>query len=155
MPRLTQARQQWLKERNAQIVKFFLTGKSMEEVGKNFNLTRQRIEQILKELGVTERWLWAKPKLTPLTPEEKLAIRTAQFWEKVDIKLDPNECWLWKGYIDAGGYGVTSWENNKIYAHRLSWQLHHKRTTENKLSFACKNRICCNPLHLKVNSNNK
>jgi hypothetical protein len=80
-------------------------------------------------------------------------------WEKVDVK-QPHECWLWKGYKNAEGYGRTWINGNGYYAHRVIFNLVHpnliqlsapKSTHDSGfLLHTCDNPSCCNPLHLFI-----
>jgi len=80
-------------------------------------------------------------------------------WSKVD-KRSENECWEWKGYKNADGYGKT-WINDRGYfAHRVIFDLAFPNIitlnapkSTNKFGFVlhtCDNPICCNPKHLWV-----
>ncbi len=82
-------------------------------------------------------------------------------WSKVDVKGE-QECWAWKGYVSASGYGRTWINDVAYYAHRVIFDLAHPNQIElrapaNKkahgfLMHTCDNRICCNPAHLRVAS---
>ena len=80
-------------------------------------------------------------------------------WSKVD-KRGENECWEWRGYKNADGYGRT-WINDRgYYAHRVIFDLAYpniinlsapKNTEDNGyILHTCDNPSCCNPKHLFV-----
>ena len=80
-------------------------------------------------------------------------------WSKVD-KRSENECWEWKGYKNADGYGRT-WINDRgYYAHRVIFDLAFPKTitlsapkNTEEIGFllhTCDNPSCCNPKHLFV-----
>jgi predicted DNA-binding protein YlxM (UPF0122 family) len=135
-------------ERNAKIIQLYLAGNKISEIREQFSLSRQRIEQILKDSNVLKRKSKAKPRLTR---EERKTNKIARFWAKID-KSSENECWLWTKQITRNGYGLLSWESRITHAHRVSWELHNEKKTEYKLKHICKNRACCNPSHLEESS---
>lgn len=45
-----------------------------------------------------------------------------KFWPRVR-KTDG--CWLWAGARIAKGYGTFGHHNRTLYAHRVSWEVHH------------------------------
>jgi hypothetical protein len=86
------------------------------------------------------------PSSTPL-PE--------RFWSKVDKRPDSSQCWLWTGYIDAGGRGrfntgSTGGKPGKIRsAHRIAYELTYGPIEKGmEVCHHCDNPPCCNPAHL-------
>jgi hypothetical protein len=69
-----------------------------------------------------------------------------EFLSKVG-KITSAGCREWQGYIHPSGYGIVG--SDKIYAHRLSWQLVNGPIPEDKLILhKCDNRKCVEPTHL-------
>jgi hypothetical protein len=70
-----------------------------------------------------------------------------RFWRFVDRRL-PTECWLWKGYRTAKGYGLfTTPEGNR--AHRLSWVMANGPIPAGAIiCHRCDTPACVNPEHL-------
>lgn len=70
-----------------------------------------------------------------------------RFWSLVK---KTKTCWLWQGYLDANGYGVTSIGNKKRLAHRLAFELSHPDEPIGKLFVLhkCDNPQCVRPQHL-------
>jgi hypothetical protein len=69
------------------------------------------------------------------------------FWEKVDIKSE-NECWPWKMFINADGYGQVRLGNMQI-ASRVAYMITNGLLPLSiRVMHTCDNRSCCNPSHL-------
>lgn len=80
-----------------------------------------------------------------------------QFFSKVSINSNVSwngtPCWVWTGYITPKGYGNFKWGKTTL-THRLAyaWLIGpiprgHKIRT---LDHLCRNRACCNPIHLEL-----
>ncbi len=62
-----------------------------------------------------------------------------------------DDCWEWVGYHHSCGYGVMTRMNRPYYAHRAAYELFVGPIPEGlQLDHLCRNRACCNPLHLEA-----
>lgn len=78
------------------------------------------------------------------TPIERLMRRVA---------IEPHGCWTYAGGLTKNGYACISQggrQDGKVYAHRLSY-MHFIGAIPvgMDLDHLCRNRACCNPLHLE------
>lgn len=82
----------------------------------------------------------------------------ARFWQRIDKngpvpshRSDLGPCWIWQGRPTSEGYGRISADGREIYAHRLSYEMHHGPIPEGlELDHLCRNHICVNPAHLEA-----
>lgn len=75
-----------------------------------------------------------------------------RFWPKVN-KTDT--CWLWTASTDKKGYGWIALGGHispRVYAHRLSWEIHNERPVPDGLFVLhrCDVPLCVNPDHLFI-----
>lgn len=71
-----------------------------------------------------------------------------RFYCRVKPYSSVDECHIWDGYKDAGGYGLF---NNKR-AHRIAWELECGEIPAGQVvrHFVCDNRACVNVRHLRL-----
>lgn len=79
-----------------------------------------------------------------------------RFWGNV-TRGAPDECWIWKGFLNSGGYGTirVGDKSKKWPAHRASYYLHGfgKVPDGLVLDHQCNTPSCVNPNHLKPMTN--
>lgn len=72
-----------------------------------------------------------------------------RFWAKVN-RQSPTECWIWRGFIDGGGYGQFNHSGSMLKAHRLAYELSVGQIPSGLvLDHLCRCRSCVNPSHLE------
>lgn len=59
------------------------------------------------------------------------------------------DCWEWRGSRTTHGYGEARFDNKKVKAHRLAWQLANGREPQLHILHSCDNPPCVNPSHLR------
>ena len=81
-----------------------------------------------------------------------------RFWDRVDVGT-PGECWPWLLSTGSHGYGQVGWWNKDrrnvmVLAHRLAYVIGKGEIPgEMTVDHVCRNRICCNPAHLRLLTN--
>lgn len=76
-----------------------------------------------------------------------------RFWSKVDRgDGGADDCWLWTGVKSHDGYGITTHDSTRTYAHRFAWELLVGPIPEGMtLDHLCRVRGCVRaPEHLSV-----
>lgn len=73
-------------------------------------------------------------------------------WAKID-KQSPDQCWLWKGSTNQGGYGLhvikIGGKKRLLVAHKLVYILFNGSVPDKlQVCHSCDNSPCCNPFHL-------
>lgn len=129
--------------RNQQMISLLLGGKTLQEIGDLFGVSRERVRQITVGYKRPKK---TKPKLTQ---EERIKIRKEQkekeFWSLIN-KETASGCWEWQGTITPMGYGKMS---NNEYAHRLSYKYTFGEIPKGKhVLHKCDNPLCVHPFHL-------
>ena len=81
----------------------------------------------------------AKYQLLQIPPREIIS----KFWTRT--KFVNGKCWLWKGEINAYGYGLFRFENRTWIASRFIWQVFNgPAPLDRVVDHECRNRACVN-----------
>src|SRR6185295_6552302 len=71
-----------------------------------------------------------------------------QRWAK-HVQMNYLGCWIWKSALDTGGYGQF-YDVKTINSHRWTYQHFIGPIPPGlDLDHLCRNRACCNPMHLE------
>ena len=131
------------------MISFYLEGRTLQETGDKFGLSRERIRQILNENGV-------KPRKSPITISKRKTFKptaSERFWNSVDIKSE-DECWEWQR---THNYPTTAPSislrlrgfDHNVPTYRAAYYFTHGKPPKGLWLFAvCRNRFCCNPKHI-------
>ena len=81
-------------------------------------------------------------------------LRQLDFWSRVEFG-HPDQCWPWQRSTGSHGYG-NAWDGVTVrLAHRVAWVMWHGEQIPEGMTIdhTCRNRVCCNPSHLRVLTN--
>ena len=98
-------------------------------------------------------------KPTPITALTAHLAETVRVRIQRNIKIAPNGCWVWTGYPDTHGYGRFRIFIDGVIrytgAHRAAWLAYRGDIPADhlQLDHLCRNRLCCNPDHLELVTN--
>lgn len=86
-------------------------------------------------------------------PSLEEATSVTRFWRLVDRGAD-DDCWLWLGDTDHGGYGIFTYHGRKTGAHELalSFTTGERRLPALDTCHSCDTPPCCNPAHLRFDT---
>lgn len=146
------------EKRAQEMARLYRTGVQMAAIGKKYNLSRERVRQILKkEMGITGATDPIPPARKCKAPKFK-PTSIDKYWARVDKTpgYGPNgDCWKWTG----GHYGNTSNPSGRAFfrgksmpARRVAYLLAHRKwpDREMKLGSTCDIGDCVNPDHIIV-----
>jgi hypothetical protein len=164
-------------DRANQMAAMRLEGKTLQEVGNVFGLTRERVRQITKGMkpfiarpnvqgkkdevkrlhdsGMTVKQIMDKTGYCYRSIRNYLGLtgwelsEEQRFWNMVEVV--PGACWKWKGAKLPFGYGRFRWNGEQECAHRASWMIHNGPIPDGLVVMhKCDNPECSNPEHLQL-----
>jgi hypothetical protein len=99
-----------------------------------------RTRQGFKEVGA---WGWNETRL----------------WSKIEVSLDPEECWPWQGAMSPSGALMGAWKDGiqqMCQSRRLVYMSQtNEDVTPYQVTMKCGNQQCCNPSHFELKPNNR
>lgn len=79
------------------------------------------------------------------------AVATLRDYFDARVDRDAEGCWIWQGSIMGTGYGQVRFQRRTLYAHRVSFELHHGPIGPGQVvCHRCDTPACVNPAHLFV-----
>lgn len=126
------------------------TRTTYEDIGALLGITKQRVQQICKKLGIQKASLPAKE--TYFQKKKKLLLENY-------IVNPSTECWEWVRSRTPTGYGSFSYLGKRAYAHRVAYSLlvdpefnvfqgGRNDSSSTHVYHSCDNPSCINPEHL-------
>lgn len=62
-----------------------------------------------------------------------------------------DSCWIWRGSVQANGYGKTGMNGKTVLVHRVFYEHFKGKINPGKqVDHLCKNTLCVNPSHLEA-----
>ena len=140
-----------MTEREISIKELRLRGETLQSIGDQFGITKERTRQILKKLDIRKPALYEKIN-DPVPYNTKIKQRLLR-----RIEITDEDCWLYTGYKSPLGYGWISYKGHTQYAHRVSYQVFNEKVLKSSEGMSsettcvlhiCRNKACINPDHL-------
>jgi hypothetical protein len=80
-------------------------------------------------------------------------------WSKIEVSLNPDECWNFQGAMSPSGAIFGARKNGKsqmTQARRLVWMSENNEdVSPHRITMKCKNQQCVNPQHFELKPNLK
>ena len=59
-------------------------------------------------------------------------------------------CHIWHGSVSKNGYGTIGVKRQKLYAHRVAWQLAYGEYPLGRITWVCGNKLCVRADHMRL-----
>ena len=82
-----------------------------------------------------------------------------RLWDKIEVSLDPDECWAWHGSMSPSGALMGGWKNEVQQMTQARRLVYMSQTNEDvskyRVTMKCANQACCNPHHFIIKPTNR
>jgi hypothetical protein len=82
-----------------------------------------------------------------------------RLWSKIEVSLDPEECWPWQGAMSPSGALMGAFKNDvqqMTQARRLVYMSEtNEDVTPYQVTMKCGNQTCCNFSHFELLPTNR
>lgn len=125
-------------ERNQIICELYVAGCARSEISMKVRVSIPTIDKVVRENGIQKRI--DNHSARKLTLQER--------FERCVDRTNSSGCWTWTGLKSGSGYGAINYNNKKLSAHRVAYQIYKDDPGDLLVLHKCDNPICVNPEHL-------
>lgn len=129
--------------RDIKLEREYAGGATLRDLERKFDITGERIRQILRERGVVRRRKGPKLESPPNLCRKPITFQQ-RFLNKIK-KDNKAGHWIWKPRLHRG-YAVFNFQGKLVYAHRIAFFITNGRWPY-RLYKACNKDSCVNPEH--------
>jgi len=80
-----------------------------------------------------------------------------RLWSKIEVSLDTEECWPWKGSMSPGGALMGAWKEGRGQMTQARRLVYMSQTNEDvspyQVKMKCHRQDCLNPSHFEIKPN--